>query len=231
MRYTRKIYFAAAFITAMTVLLCGCGTKDRSSQQESAPGLVVYTDAPAAKTDAAEKVTETAAVTEPETVTEYDRTNDDYFRDDDSDYVQEDTATKATKKTGKNTGKKNSGKKNSSRTTQAVTEAATEAVTWADLDDQNYVEYHFRNKKYLEQHFEKHGGEFKDDFGYADAYEYEKGASDVINNKDALHKTEAEDGDGVYYIEATNEFVILSTDGFIRTYFRPSGGIDYYNRQ
>ena len=41
----------------------------------------------------------------------------------------------------------------------------------------------------------------------------------------------AEDGDGVYYIEDTNEFVILSTDGYIRTYFRPSGGKKYFDKQ
>ena len=104
---------------------------------------------------------------------------------------------------------------------ETETEAATEA----------YVEYHFRSSKLLSEHFEKHGGEFADDFGYATAAEYEKGASDVINNPEALFKYEAEDGDGVYYIENTNEFVILSTDGYIRTYFRPSSGKKYFDRQ
>ena len=98
-------------------------------------------------------------------------------------------------------------------------------------DDDSYVEYHFRNSKLLNQHFQKHGSEFADDFAYGSAEEYEKGASDVINNHNALYKTEKEDGDGVYYIESTNEFVILSTDGYIRTYFRPDKGIDYFNRQ
>ena len=113
--------------------------------------------------------------------------------------------------------------------TEIITEEVTE--TFADYDDNSYVEYHFRNKKLLNQHFQKHGGEFADDFGYQSAEEYEKGASDVINNPYALYKTEAEDGDGVYYIESTNEFVVLSTDGYIRTYFRPDKGIDYFNRQ
>lgn len=108
------------------------------------------------------------------------------------------------------------------------TETRTEATT---SYESSYVEYHFRNEKLLNQHFEKHGEEFSDYFGYETAQEYEKGASDVINNPDALYKTEAEDGDGVYYLESTNEFVILSTDGYIRTYFLPSGGIDYFNRQ
>jgi len=105
-----------------------------------------------------------------------------------------------------------------------VTETPTE---YAD----SYVEYHFRSQKQLNQHFEKHGGEFEGDFSYATAADYEKGASDVINNDSALYKTEAEDGDGVYYIEGTNEFVILSTDGYIRTYFRPSAGKSYFDRQ
>lgn len=118
----------------------------------------------------------------------------------------------------------------SENTTENITEIFSEDVQEIFTEEDNYVEYHFRNKKLLNQHFEKHGSEFAD-FGYADAEAYEKGASDVINNPDALFKTEAEDGDGVYYIEESNEFVILSTDGYIRTYFRPSGRIDYFNRQ
>lgn len=117
--------------------------------------------------------------------------------------------------------------KKTERTTGAlVTEKPTEAPTDAP-DDNDYVVYTFRNDKLLQQHFEKHGA----DFDYATAEEYERGASDVINSDEALHKTEAEDGDFVYYIEATNEFVVLSTDGYIRTYFKPSGKKAYYDRQ
>lgn len=53
----------------------------------------------------------------------------------------------------------------------------------------------------------------------------------VIHAPEALHKLEAEDGDDVYYLEATNEFVIVSTDGYIRTYFYPSDGKEYFDRQ
>lgn len=81
------------------------------------------------------------------------------------------------------------------------------------------------------QHFQKHGSEFDESFGYETAADYEKGASDVINDSDSLFKYEAEDGDGVYYLEGTNEFVILSTDGYIRTYFRPTAGKSYFDRQ
>lgn len=93
--------------------------------------------------------------------------------------------------------------------------------------DEIEILYEFRRDSYLEQHFEKHGAEFD----YATKEEYLAGANRVIQSPDALHKTEAEDGDDIYYLEETNEFVVVSTDGYIRTYFRPSAGIDYYNRQ
>ena len=87
--------------------------------------------------------------------------------------------------------------------------------------------FRFRNRRLLNEHYEKHGK----DMGFASAEEYEKAAAAVPVNPDALHKTEKEDGDDVYYVEATNEFVIVSGDGFIRTYFLPSGGKAYYDRQ
>lgn len=89
------------------------------------------------------------------------------------------------------------------------------------------TEYKFRSKSLLEQHYQKHGR----DMGFKSAEEYEKAASAVPNNPAALHKTEKEDGDDVYYIESTNEFVVVSTDGYIRTYFNPDRGIDYFNKQ
>ena len=94
-------------------------------------------------------------------------------------------------------------------------------------EQQETVDYKFRNKNLLKSHFEKHGIEM----GFETAKEYEAAASAVVNNPESLHKIEKEDGDDVYYLEATNEFVIVSGDGYIRTYFNPSDGINYFNRQ
>ena len=85
----------------------------------------------------------------------------------------------------------------------------------------------FRSDSLREEHFEKHGIEM----GFASAKEYEKAAAAVVADSRALHKLEKEDGDDVYYIEETNEFVIVSTDGYIRTYFYPRDGIEYFERQ
>ncbi|MCR5726718.1 MAG: hypothetical protein K6G24_04545 [Lachnospiraceae bacterium] len=87
--------------------------------------------------------------------------------------------------------------------------------------------YRFRNERLLTEHYEKHGIEM----GFPNAAAYEAAASAVITNPNSLFKIEAEDGDGVYYLEATNEFVVLSTDGYIRTYFLPSSGKAYFDRQ
>lgn len=109
-----------------------------------------------------------------------------------------------------------------SGTTSTGTTVAAEATT-----ETTSKTLTFRNENLLNSHYEKHGK----DMGFSSANEYEKAAAAVVANSSALHKKEAEDGDDVYYIESTNEFVIVSTDGYIRTYFNPDAGIAYYNRQ
>ena len=108
--------------------------------------------------------------------------------------------------------------------TPEITEEPTTEVTEAPV---TYKKYRFRNYKLLDQHYDKHGKEM----GFDSRESYEKAASDVINNPEALSKIESEDGDYVYYVESTNEFVVLSQDGYIRTYFYPSAGKKYYDRQ
>lgn len=85
----------------------------------------------------------------------------------------------------------------------------------------------FRNFELLTEHYEKHGKEM----GYTSAEDYLAGANEIIYNPESLHKKEAEDGDDVYFLQETSDLVIVSTDGYIRTYFRPEDGIAYYNRQ
>jgi pyocin large subunit-like protein len=102
-----------------------------------------------------------------------------------------------------------------------VTEAPTEEP------EMELTNYWFRTKSLRDSHFEKHGIEM----GFETPEEYIEAANRVICNPDALHKLEAEDNDHVYFIEETNEFVVLSQDGYLRTYYIANGGIDYFNRQ
>lgn len=111
----------------------------------------------------------------------------------------------------------------SESTYSQASEAVFEPESSATEPQQKH--YSFRNNDRLLEHYEKHGIEM----GFASAEEYEQAANDVINNPASITKREAEDNDYVYYLEATEEFVIVSTDGYIRTYYYAS--LDYYNRQ
>ena len=99
--------------------------------------------------------------------------------------------------------------------------------TEPEIDEAYFVDLQFRTEKQLNEHYEKHGK----DMGFLNADEYEHAANLVINDPDVLHKIEKEDGDDVYYLEETNEFVVVSTDGYIRTYFWPDAGKKYYDKQ
>ena len=102
----------------------------------------------------------------------------------------------------------------------------TVAESESKQEESKYA-YTFRNEQLLNEHYEKHGIYMK----YKSPEKYLKGANRVIADKDTLHAIEAEDGDDVYYLEKTNEFVVVSKDGYIRTYFCPEEGIEYFHRQ
>ena len=107
-------------------------------------------------------------------------------------------------------------------TAEAAQTQRTEETTAAQE-----IRYVFYNEKTMREHFAKH----KDDTGCASVEEYLARANAVIGNPDSLHKLEAEDGDDIYYLEATNEIVFVSQRGYIRTYFRPDRGLAYFNKQ
>ena len=104
---------------------------------------------------------------------------------------------------------------------------AAEAAGGKDADATGEKTLRFRNRKYKDQHYTKHGEEM----GFTDADAYEAAAAAVVNDPSSLHKIEKEDGDDVYYREADNAFVVVSTDGYIRTFFYPNGGKKYFDRQ
>ena len=83
----------------------------------------------------------------------------------------------------------------------------------------------FRNVDLLISHYQKHGAEV----GASSPDEYQRKAAAVVSSENVLHKTESEDGDYVYFNPSTGEFVIVSTDGYIRTYY--IADMDYFERQ
>lgn len=83
----------------------------------------------------------------------------------------------------------------------------------------------FRTEEKLQQHFEKHGWEV----GCATPDEYLAAANAVVADGRSLHKLQADDGDDLYFLEATGEFVVVSPAGYIRTYYLTDR--DYFDRQ
>lgn len=112
----------------------------------------------------------------------------------------------------------------SSNTDSVITSTTTTQAEISTIRT-TYKNYTFRNNELFASHYQKHGAEMDCN----SPEEYLQKANDVINNPNALHKLEAEDNDDVYYLESTQELVIVSTDGYIRTYF--SASLDYFNRQ
>lgn len=116
------------------------------------------------------------------------------------------------------------------RTTAVTTTYDTTSVTEESVPDVEFeIVYYFRNDEYLENHFEKH----REDTGCETAWEYLERANAVIMCDDSLKGEEKSDGDDeggdtVYYLEDTNEIVFVSEDGYIRTYFKPSRGYEYF---
>jgi len=94
-------------------------------------------------------------------------------------------------------------------------------------DNKEQISFTFRNEALLESHYNKHCSEF----GNITKEEYLEGANRLLNSTsdDILTKTR-ENGDIIFYNPNTNEFAIKSADGYIRTYFKPTDGIDYFNR-
>lgn len=82
----------------------------------------------------------------------------------------------------------------------------------------------------LERHFGEHAGEWPKGMTRE---QYDRGAKELLSRPpggDILGHTRP-NGDIMRYNKAKNEIAVMSRDGTLRTYFRPSGGLGYWNRQ
>jgi hypothetical protein len=83
----------------------------------------------------------------------------------------------------------------------------------------------------LAEHFRKHAAEWAPPISSEAAYLRQ--ASDLLSfppGGSILQKVRP-NGDILRYNTATNEFASMASDGTIRTFFRPTDGINYWNRQ
>ncbi|MEG0050415.1 MAG: hypothetical protein RR572_04885 [Raoultibacter sp.] len=111
----------------------------------------------------------------------------------------------------------------------AASDAARSAASTPQPVPAQEQAYQFASQEKFDQHYKKHGREF----GNISQDEYLQKANDLIVSNAPTLKTKKEktDGDTCYYDSASNEFLVLSKKGVIRTFFHPNDGIDYFNRQ
>lgn len=83
----------------------------------------------------------------------------------------------------------------------------------------------FRSYEKLMDHFAKHG----DEVGCDSPEAYVAAANEVIHDPQVLHRIQKEDGDDAYFLPRTGEFVVVSSKGYLRTYFITDQ--DYFERQ
>ena len=87
----------------------------------------------------------------------------------------------------------------------------------------------FANDRLWTEHWQKHGREFGPNIT-KDGYLSLARKFFANTGKEKLIKRN-QIGDTLHYIQATNEFGVVSKWNKIRTYFRPRDGIRYWNRQ
>ncbi len=91
------------------------------------------------------------------------------------------------------------------------------------------INYSFASEQLLVDHWNKHGNEFGKDVSKTD---YLRKAriffNDTSKEKERKHRS---NGDELQYKPSTNEFGVLSRQKVIRTFFRPSSGRRYWERQ
>ncbi|HUQ48354.1 MAG TPA: hypothetical protein VM053_08945 [Gemmatimonadaceae bacterium] len=87
----------------------------------------------------------------------------------------------------------------------------------------------FRSRQYLNQHFAKHGGEFRG----ASKAEYLLAAQTLRDRPVGGDIEEIVRGDGTAsrFDRASGAFIAFNRDGTIRTFFKPNDGERYFRRQ
>jgi pyocin large subunit-like protein len=89
-------------------------------------------------------------------------------------------------------------------------------------------QYKFANDDLLEQHYNKHVINQKE-FGNITKNQYLQQAQNVTKNYN--YSGVRSNGDTLFYNSTTNEFVITIPNEVIRTYFKPTEGLQYYLRE
>jgi hypothetical protein len=100
--------------------------------------------------------------------------------------------------------------------------AAAKTPLWTSTSSKSSVQNAFG-------HWQKHGTEFPE---FHNAAQYVEATKDFINSPPLGTLTKVRpNGDKLFYNPANNTFAVQAPDGSPRTMFRPTTGINYWNKQ
>ena len=105
-----------------------------------------------------------------------------------------------------------------------VTESPNDDLTKAKSEDIINVE--FESPKLFARHYEKH----QEEFGGITETEYLEKANQFLREplSEDVEQLERSDGSISRYKFSTNEFLVVTKEGKLRTYFKPTGGVAYW---
>ena len=146
----------------------------------------------------------------------------------------EKTTKATTEKTTKATTEKTT-KATTEKTTVATTEKTTVATTTVETTTTKRDVFssgtQFRNKDRFEEHYQKHVIN-QAEFGDITKEEYLALAQELVDTPGSQVLTKnSDDGDTLFYDPDTNSFAVVSGDGYLRTFFKPSAGQKYFDKQ
>lgn len=108
------------------------------------------------------------------------------------------------------------------RLAESAAEATVKAPLWTSTKSKTAVENAFG-------HWKKHGAEFPE---FQNAKQYVEGTQSFFNSSPTGTLTKVRpNGDTLFYNPTSNTFGVKAADGAPRTMFRPSDGINYWNKQ
>lgn len=77
-------------------------------------------------------------------------------------------------------------------------------------------------------HWQKHKSEFPE---LANSKQYVEAAKSLVTTPPASALTKARGAENLVYDQATNTFAVQAANGAPKTMFRPTDGINYWNKQ
>ncbi len=210
----------AVFVSTFT----GCVFTPTEVSNTTTASFAVITDSPTTVSESSTSADSSKTVV----------SSDDVSSDSTTVATTEKTTVATTEKTTKATTEKTT-KATTEKTTVVTTEKTTEATTTVETTTTKRDVFssgtQFRNKDRFEEHYQKHVIN-QAEFGDITKEEYLALAQELVDTPGSQVLTKNnDDGDTLFYDPDTNSFAVVSGDGYLRTFFKPSAGQKYFDKQ